>query len=108
MRLIAEEILFECGYSVLTATGGAEGIEIFKDHFDSIKAVLLDMSMPRMSGLETFEDLQRIDPKVTVLLTSGFKKDERVSKAIEKGAAGFLQKPYDITSLSEKIHDILS
>jgi|GEM_PF-1253021 len=107
MRTVAEGILVEAGYRVILAESGKTGISLFKRHKKEIKAVILDMSMPVMSGLEVFQSLKNIAPEVKVLLASGYKQDERVQKVIDLGVTAFLQKPYSGRTLTEKLHDIL-
>ncbi len=107
VRFMAESILTECGYSVVTAAGGAEGLELFRQKNGSIDAVLLDMAMPGMSGREVYIEMKKIRPDVRVLLASGFRLDTRVDEALALGVNGFIQKPYSITDLSRKLDDIL-
>lgn len=107
IRELASEILKDCGYSVLTAAEGTEAVAIYRENGQSIKLVLLDLTMPGMSGIETFAELQKIDPDVTVLMSSGFVHDERIGKAASSGAAGFIHKPYTMDKLSETVHRIL-
>ncbi|HOS98763.1 MAG TPA: response regulator, partial [Deltaproteobacteria bacterium] len=107
IRTIARVILQECGYEVLEACNGSEGVEIFLEKHHRIAAVLLDMVMPELSGKETFEALKRIDPAVRVLISSGFKNDDRVKKVLAMGAADFIQKPFTLHSLSEAMHKVV-
>jgi two-component system cell cycle sensor histidine kinase/response regulator CckA len=95
------------GYTVLTAKGGREAIEIYKEQKDSIDLILLDMVMPDMSGSKTFDALKEINPDVSVLLSSGYSIDGRASEILERGCKGFIQKPYNTELLSEKIKSII-
>ena len=108
IRTIAKGILEECGYDVILATDGIEGVEIFKQNIDKIKAVVLDLVMPKKSGKETFIDLKELKPDVKVLLASGFKQDERVTSLLEMGVIDFMQKPYTISEMSKKIYGVLN
>jgi|GEM_PF-4328581 len=107
MILVAGEFLRQCGYSVVSAEGALKGIDAFRKNHGDIDAVLLDLSMPVKSGLEMIREMQKIDPEVRVLLTSGFSNDERIEKALEKGARGFIAKPYSKYELSIKMKEIL-
>jgi len=107
IRLTASEILSDFGYNTLVAKDGEEGIKIFKEKFQRIDLVLLDMSMPKLSGKETYIELKKINPNLKVLLSSGFKEDERVKNLIDMGIDGFLQKPYMAEKLAEKVNEIL-
>jgi CheY-like chemotaxis protein len=106
VRLIARDILTECGYDVLMAEDGRRGIELFRENQDLISAVLLDMAMPGMSGDEVLIELRKIQTDVKVLLTSGFRQDSRMEKALSLGNAVFIQKPYSIYEMSRKIKEI--
>ncbi|MHB8989880.1 MAG: response regulator, partial [Desulfobulbia bacterium] len=107
VRSMAEDVLLAVGYSVLTASNGQEGVEIYRQHQAEIQAVLLDMAMPIMSGREAFIEMQKINPAVKVLLASGFRKDNRVEEILRLGVKDFLQKPYTITSLAAAIKKVI-
>ncbi|TAL29608.1 MAG: PAS domain S-box protein [Spirochaetes bacterium] len=102
---VAQGILKSCGYSVYTASSGHAGIDLYRENRGIIDAVLLDVSLPGMSGFEIFAELQRIDPRVCVILCSGFAEDERIAEARRAGAAGFLQKPYGASVLIDAINE---
>ncbi|MBM4323875.1 MAG: response regulator [Deltaproteobacteria bacterium] len=104
---VGEKILKVLGYKVLEARGGAEAIEIFKKHQDSIDLVLLDIIMPQMGGGEVYDRLKEISPEVKVLLSSGYSIDGEASKIMARGCNGFIQKPFDILQLSQSIRAIL-
>jgi len=101
MRDTAKFILEECGYTTLLAVNGKEGINLYRDNFKEIKAVLLDLFMPKLNGFETFSDLIKFNPAVKVLLSSGFNKDLVVQQLLNQGAKGFIKKPFTITRLSK-------
>jgi CheY-like chemotaxis protein len=104
---VAGETLKTCGYSVLLAHDGIEGIELFKTGKGSISAVLLDISMPYMSGHKVCEKLKEIQPSVKVLMSSGYADDERLKTALKMGASGFIQKPYTAEELSRSMDVLL-
>jgi len=104
---VGKQIIKRLGYDVLTAGGGKEAIEIYKENRDKIDLVILDMIMPVMGGGETFEKLKEIDSNVRVLLSSGYSLTSEASEIIAKGCAGFIQKPFYMKELSQKIAEIL-
>ncbi|MCP5054958.1 MAG: response regulator [bacterium] len=108
MRLAAQEILKESGYEVIEAANGMEGISIFSRRFHEISGVLLDISMPEMSGNEVYARLKEIDPSVKVLLTSGLWKDKRIDDALSMGAKLFLQKPYTMEKLGKAMETVVN
>jgi two-component system cell cycle sensor histidine kinase/response regulator CckA len=103
---IAAEILEQSGFSVLTAADGEEGLAKFRENLD-ISLVLLDLTMPRMSGDEVFRELRKIKPTVRVLLSSGYNEQDTTSRFAGKGLAGFIQKPYGAEQLVEAVRHVL-
>lgn len=106
MRTVARGILEDCGYSVILAENGPDCIEIFRQNHDDIEVVLLDMSMPELSGKDTFMKLKKIDPEVKVVLVSGLKREKSINELFELGVKGFIQKPYSAYLLSKKIKEV--
>ena len=104
---IGRDLLERLGYEVLTAKTGMEAVEIYKTNRKKIDIVILDMVMPKMGGGDTYEKLRDIDPGVKVLLSSGYSIDGQASKILSRGCDGFIQKPFDIKSLSLEIRKIL-
>ncbi|MDD8012381.1 MAG: response regulator [Acidobacteriota bacterium] len=107
IRDLAADILGSYGYRVHLAADGAEGVTLFAREADGIDMVLLDMVMPRLGGRETFLQLQQIDPKVRVLFSTGYSQNETVNEILALGVRGFIQKPYQVSSLLAKVRDIL-
>ena len=107
IRITATKMLELLGYSVLSAENGEQGIKVFKEHQEEIRAVILDMAMPVMTGDEAYKRLKEIDPQVKVLVATGFTNDQRVRKTMDAGASGFMKKPYSINILSRKLHEII-
>ena len=107
IRLTAEAMLQTCGYTVLLAEDGMQAVELFRRGHQEIVAVLLDMVMPKMSGRETYLALREIYPEVKVLLSSGFRQDERVEEVLSLGVRGFVQKPYALREMAAAIHQVI-
>ncbi len=70
--------------------------------------VILDMIMPGMGGGEVYDRIKAISPNVKVLLSSGYSIEGRAEKILKRGCDGFIQKPFNIKELSEKIREILN
>jgi len=104
---VGEEILHMMGYQVLAARSGKEAINIYQKNQATIDIVILDMIMPEMGGEETYDKLKEINPKVKVLLSSGYSIDGKAKEILEKGCDGFIQKPFTVEELSQKIREIL-
>jgi CheY-like chemotaxis protein len=79
---------------VLCAADGAAAIESYRERRDDIDVVLLDLSMPGLSGDQTYARLREIDPEVRVLLSSGYDQEEATRRLGSAGPVGFIQKPY--------------
>jgi len=108
IRDITRSILEECGYQVVVAENGLVGLDIYRADYRKIDLVLLDIVMPKLSGKETFQEMIRINPAAKILVASGFKQDERVRDILNKGAVGFIQKPYTMLRLSEIVYNVMN
>jgi two-component system, cell cycle sensor histidine kinase and response regulator CckA len=108
IRTVGQRILGQLGYQVQAAASGVQALEIYRQYRPGIDLVILDIVMPSMGGRETFERLKEVDPGVKVLVTSGYSLDGEAQKMLDAGALGFIQKPYRIDALSQKIAEILA
>ena len=108
IRKTTTKMLELLGYNVLSAKNGKIGVEVFKEHQKEIRAVILDMAMPVMTGDEAYKHLKKLDPQVKVLMATGFTNDERVRKTLDAGANSFMKKPYSINLLSRKLHELFN
>ena len=106
VRNVVAHMLELLGFSVLTASDGAEAVELFRERHDEIACVLLDLTMPRMDGEETFRELRRISDDVRVILSSGYGEQVSTERFGATGLAGFLQKPYEVARLKEKLREV--
>lgn len=91
--MMAQAMLGMAGYQVETAQSGAQALEYLKGH-PCPDLVILDMIMPDLSGAEVFERIRAIHPGARVLVSSGYSLDGAAQELLDKGAAGFIQKPY--------------
>ncbi len=107
VRDLARKMLEHLGFDVVTAQDGREAVEIFQQSPDEIELILLDLTMPRMSGHEAFEEIRRIRPDARVILSSGYDEEETISKFPATGLAGFIMKPYTLTALREIVRRAL-
>jgi CheY-like chemotaxis protein len=104
---VARPMLEMLGYEVLTAGSGREALDIFQREKGWIDLVILDMIMPDANGGDIFDRMRAIDSSVTVLLSSGYSLDGQAANILNRGCRGFIQKPFTLDQLSEKIRDIL-
>ena len=104
---VGEKTLKKLGYEVLTAGNGAGALDVFRNNIEKISLVILDMIMPDMDGGEVFDRVTKMKPGIKVLLSSGYSISGRAAEIMKRGCHGFIQKPFDIVSLSKKLRDIL-
>src|SRR5258706_2095088 len=107
VRQTAKAALESYGYKVVVAANGKEGVNLFQELGEEIAAVLLDMTMPVMSGEETLLRLKGIRPGVAIVLSSGYNEAEATRRFTDKGLAGFIQKPYAAAGLAETMKTAL-
>ena len=100
---VTRNALEQSGYQVLAATNGMEALKILKQSGDDVKVVILDVTMPGMSGEETLKRLKTIRPDVPVILSTGLSEMETAERFAGARLAGFLQKPYTASQLAEKV-----
>ncbi len=107
IRQLGADILEDVGYKVILAARGEEAIRLYQQQEQDIDLVILDVVMPGMGGKETFQKLKGINPKIKVLLSSGYSTDGEVGEILKEGVEGMVQKPYKDEELIEKVREIL-
>jgi CheY-like chemotaxis protein len=105
VRSLTTKALEHAGYQVITAANGLEGIEMFREHSDSLKMVLLDMTMPIMEGNAALKEMSRIDPNIPVVLMSGYHEQDATDQLEGRELAGFIQKPFRLNKLLKVVAD---
>ena len=91
----------------LVASDGREAVAIFDPAPQDFTFVMLDLTMPRMDGRETFHELRKRNPEVRVLLMSGFDEADAMARFAGMGLAGFIQKPFKLASVKAKLSEVL-
>ena len=104
---VGQAMLEHLGYRVVVSRSGEEAVETVKEMGNEIDLVLLDMIMPRMDGGKTFDAIREIRPEMPVILSSGYSIDGQAKKIMDRGCNGFIQKPFGISNLSQKLREIL-
>ncbi len=100
IRDFASTALRKMGYTVEAYYNGIQGILYYKEHGDEVDLVILDLVMPEMGGEEVFRTLHQMDPKVKVLIMSGYSDARTMRRLLAEGASGLLRKPFPIRELS--------
>ncbi len=103
VRDMLSMVLTRLNYRVLAAAGGMEGVELYRAHGEDIDLVLLDLSMPGMSGTEVLAQLQSLEPSVRVAILTGFIDDNPALADIELS-----HKPFRIDELKDLVERLLS
>jgi signal transduction histidine kinase/CheY-like chemotaxis protein len=104
---VGKPMLEKMGYKVFIAHDGKEAIEVYNKNKGDIDMVVLDMIMPDMGGSEAYDRLKQINPSIKVLLSSGYSIDGLASEILKRGCDGFIQKPFHMKELSQKLREIL-
>ncbi|MDY6988013.1 MAG: response regulator [Thermodesulfobacteriota bacterium] len=104
---VGNEMLTALGYHVMIASNGKQAVGLYEQNKDKIDMVILDLIMPDMGGGEVYDRLKENNPKVKVLLSSGYSIDGQANEIMDRGCDGFIQKPFDMKQLSDKLREIL-
>lgn len=99
VREAVADILGLRNIQVIQAEDGQAGLQAFQAHQDKIQLVLLDLSMPGLSGEETCVALRQINPRVKIILSSGYSQSEISERHADLDVTAFLQKPYSAEAL---------
>lgn len=105
---IGQAMLELLGFDVITASNGFEAIAHLKQNLNRTVLVILDLTMPRKDGFETFEEIKAIHPNVPVIISSGFAKHQVENRFTGEEPSGYLKKPFQYKGLSDKIKSVLS
>jgi len=107
VRDLGQQLLSRQGYKVLTASDGKEALEVYRSRGDEISLVILDLVMPEMGGKRCLQRLLEINPKVKVLIASGFSANGPTKDALLAGAKGFVDKPFALNQLIRAVRETL-
>jgi two-component system, cell cycle sensor histidine kinase and response regulator CckA len=103
VRDVGHKMLSSLGFEVFMAASGSEAVEIYKKNRDNISCVILDLTMPRMSGVQTLEEIWKINPDLCVIISSGYGEETVKASFKNKKISGFIKKPYLMDSLKKKL-----
>lgn len=107
VREAGRRLLEKAGYTVLAACNGEQGLEVFADFADEISAVILDLSMPGMDGMEVFRTIRQSKPDMQVIVWSGFEEREVTAQLEQIGQCRFIEKPSHVRELGLALRDAL-
>jgi PAS domain S-box-containing protein len=107
LRDLGKDILTSFGYQVIEAADGKAALKIWRDQGENISLVMLDLNMPEMDGEQCLSEMLKLNPRVRVLVVTGFLEPVTKGGAVERNAAGVVSKPYDVRRLLLQIREIL-
>lgn len=107
VRNVGKSMLERIGFVVMLAEDGLEALSVMQEKRGEVRLVILDLTMPRMDGEETFRELQGLAPEIPVLISSGYSEQDTMDRFLGRGLAGFIQKPYQLGDLRARLHEVL-
>jgi len=105
---VCKEMLEALGYEVLVAAAGDQAVSLVQNDVKGIDLMILDVVMPGMDGVQTYDAVRHLNPDLRVLVCSGLAPKKDIRQMIDNGCKDFLLKPFDIAKLSEKIESVFS
>lgn len=106
LRNLGTRMLEHLGFSVETARDGIEAVEVYRENPGRFRGVLMDLSMPRMDGIQAYRELIRTDPELKAVLISGYRGEDAAAGLPGGGFSGFLQKPYTLEKLRSLLCEV--
>ena len=103
----ARAMLENLGFQVVAVGDGRSGVAAFATHMASLSAVVLDLNMPGMNGLEVLQAISKLDHRVPVILSSGFTELELRRRQAGVEFAAFLPKPYSLDQLAVLMDQVI-
>lgn len=91
---MVERMVEHCGGTSVSCSDGLKAVDYYKQYHNIVDVVILDMIMPNMGGAESFYEMRKINPEVSIIITSGFSINDNVQGLLDTGAKGFVQKPF--------------
>ncbi len=107
IRDIYSTALKEFGYKIITANSGEDALLIFNEKHQSIDLVILDLGMPGMGGFKCMLEMKKSAPDSKIIIASGYSEVFQTEDMIKSGASGFIQKPFKLKAVLEKIREVL-
>lgn len=107
VRKVVEDVLIDSGYQIITAEDGQQAVEIFRENRSAIQLILMDMIMPKKSGMEAFKEIKQLDPGARILFTSGYTADFIKSRGELAECVDLIMKPAKPSELLRKVREML-
>jgi signal transduction histidine kinase/integral membrane sensor domain MASE1 len=107
MVQLLRKVLLQAGYQILAATDGRQAIDLYQHHKQNVDIVLVDLGLPKSSGAEVIRALKEQNPYVEIIVATGYLEPELKSDLLRAGVKDYIQKPYQIKDVLEKISSIM-
>lgn len=104
---VGQEMLSALGYNVTAVNGGEKAVNAITSMGNEVDLIILDMVMPGMDGSTTFDHIRKQQPGIPIILSSGYSMDGQAEKIMRRGCNGFIQKPFNLSTISQKIRAVL-
>jgi CheY-like chemotaxis protein len=104
---VTQKILKRLGYNVLTARTGMEGVDIGRSYDGDIDLAIIDIYLSDIRGDVIYKLLKKVRRKLKVIILSGYAFDGPAQNILNLGAQAFMQKPFKLAALSEKVKNVL-
>jgi PAS domain S-box-containing protein len=107
VRNLSKSLLESCGYKIIEAANGQEGLSICQQPETKFDMLVTDVVMPKMSGRQLAEQVERLRPGTKILYMSGYTDDEVLRQGVVKAGENFVEKPFTFDTLTQKIRELL-
>ena len=107
LRELAKAMLEAKGYTVLTACDGEEGVEVYQRHQTEIQLVISDLGLPKFGGDKLYRKLKMLNPRVHMILASGYIEPGMKAQILGEGVKAFIQKPYNLNEVLQAMRSVL-
>ncbi len=108
IRKVAAAILSEMGFDVIHAEDGEEGIRVFIENKEELSFIILDLMMPRKSGIEVLTEIKKHNEDIKVLIASGTKKDDSIDEILKYKNVSYIEKPYSFDQLTNVVKALVN
>jgi PAS domain S-box-containing protein len=108
VRNLVGTVLRRQGITAVLAADGREALALFRQQRDTIDLILLDLTMPGLSGEEVLRQLQQLGARPKIVVMSGYSEEDIMQRCAELGVAGFMRKPFELQTILDKVSAYLS
>jgi signal transduction histidine kinase/integral membrane sensor domain MASE1 len=108
MLQLLRKVLLQAGYQILAATDGRQAIDLYQHHKQNVDIALVDLGLPKSSGSEVIRALKEQNPRVEIIVATGYLEPELKSDLLRAGVRDYVQKPYQVNDVLEKLTSIMN